>query len=255
MRPLVLLDFDGVICDSLRECLAVGLQTYQRVTGTSSAATSWSLPPDPALERFFRRHRGLVRPAGQYFLLFDRFFNGGENLEAACFLEESARRAQDIAEFEEAFFEARADFKTRQREEWLRLNPLYPGTGEALHSLQTWAELRIVTTKDETSVKEIAQAHGLPVLPVSGRQAYREAGSKRSVIEAVLSAEARPVARAAFLDDHLTTLNEVGTLGVRCFWATWGYVLPRPGIADTAIVPCRDWNDFGRSVKTALLPH
>jgi phosphoglycolate phosphatase-like HAD superfamily hydrolase len=248
---LVFLDFDGVLCDSIRECLVVGLEAYNRVKGNAAPA-AWQTAIDPSLDHFFRRHRWLVQPAGQYYVLFDSYFRSRRNLKPDRFADELAQMANDIAAFEEAFFDAREDCMSWNLGEWLKLNPLYPGTGDALWGLQTWAEMRIVTTKDEASVLEIAQAYGLPLLSVFGRNAYRAAGSKRAMIGGILKKEDRPISSTVFLDDNVTNLIEVQPIGVRCFWATWGYSMPLSGVPNAEIIPCRDWMEFSRSVRTVF---
>src|SRR3989338_7578367 len=77
-RMIVVFDFDGVICDSTEECLITGYNAwleYQKKDGFVTKAAQ--IPP--GLVKYFRRLRGMVRTAGQYFAIFKSY--GSANME------------------------------------------------------------------------------------------------------------------------------------------------------------------------------
>ena len=91
MKPVLCLDFDGVICDSLDETLLVAYNGYQLFR--RHRKNTVCIPTDIKTESFtgishipseiselFRRLRYLVRPAGEYWLLMHLLHSGSPDI-------------------------------------------------------------------------------------------------------------------------------------------------------------------------------
>lgn len=242
-RPLLLLDFDGVICDSLNECFVVGRNAYARMTGDPLVIVA----PEEAeadLLCFFKNHRWMVGPAQDYFLLFWYWFSGVTNLTRDDFLSGKRSLGKQSAQYGRLFFEERHRLCRRHHDVWLQLSPLYPGVADWLRSVKLESMVHIVTTKDEESVTEILNVHDLGELPLAGKKEFDVAGGKAEVIVRVLKQyEANP-SNAFFLDDNPDYLRDAATVGVNCAWAAWGYLPSSLYTAMPEVYTCAHIREF-----------
>lgn len=250
-KPLVLLDFDGVICDSLDECFVVGHNAYKRLL-RGSQSINRPVEADPQLYRFFRAYRWMVRPAGEYLLLFHYWYSGVHSPNYGTFRADSERLSKEVTQYGQLFFSERRRLRNRDPELWLTLNPLYPDMATAFRALEKKCRIHIVTTKDEESVETILAGRGLAGFEVSGRKEYEMMGSKVGVIKKILNTYRADPSEAFFLDDNGTYLAEVATLGVRCLRAAWGYQAATACSDSPGIHVCADMEEFCNMVFSML---
>jgi phosphoglycolate phosphatase-like HAD superfamily hydrolase len=208
------LDFDGVIADSISECLVVAHNAFdpqQRIDDLSE------LPAQTVAES--RRLRNYIRSGEDYVYInlamhknvvinsqedFDVFTDGHEHLRRDYF---------------RLFYQERETFFQNRPEEWLRLNPLYPGMTDFLRNFQPKEHFYIITTKMLVYVDRILSAHRIDI------QAANKffSNSKRSVIDELLKKFSVSPDVFYFVDDQVDTLLKVQDLGVNCLLAAWGY--------------------------------
>jgi FMN phosphatase YigB (HAD superfamily) len=230
---VVLLDFDGVLCDSTRECMVVGsLANELGARGASPEALDVdevrrrldSRPAGPAWEHF-RRFRPYVRWPREYRLVFDAYDaarGAGRELTLADFVAWETEGGARAEAFERDFFACRHFLRERLYDDWVRLFDVYPGVVDDARALARRVDLRILTGRDAASVRAVLAGGGWELPPqwvfdaerfrnkVEGFQAVREdLGTQR---------------RYALLDDNILHLQELLPLGVAAYWATWGYV-------------------------------
>jgi phosphoglycolate phosphatase-like HAD superfamily hydrolase len=213
---MLILDFDGVICDALTECaLVTWLGIHQPPPGTRISAHAKAMPRNfverfrairdysRGLEHFMTAHRPMaanVRDQAHFDRLFGIF------------------SAEYVSEFVASASAARARCREEEPEFWLDLHTLYPGVARLLRRHD--GRVCVVTAKDEESVRRILRRHGLEdtVLEVVG-----ETTRKAAAVRALMDRHGADVADTVFVDDNLTNALQVGTTGARVLWAWWGY--------------------------------
>src|SRR6266700_1796881 len=178
--PVLILDFDGVICDALTECaLVTWLGIHQPPPGTRISAHAKAMPRNfverfrairdysRGLEHFMTAHRPMaanVRDQAHFDRLFGIF------------------SAEYVGEFVASASAARARCREEEPEFWLDLHTLYPGIAGLLRRHD--GRVCIVTAKDEESVRRILRRHGLEdtVLEVVG-ETTRKAAAVRALMD------------------------------------------------------------------------
>ena len=225
---LVFLDFDGVLCDSIGECLVTGWNSFIAVRGRQGARVANPDEVDPGLRMFFQTHRWMVAPPEHYFVLFASHRDGRALPDATAFQSAVAAYASELPDYRQAFFAERSRYKTEARAAWLALHRVYPHVAAHMNAVVAKNPTVIVTTKDEQSVDDILASAGLQVPRIEGAERLGAAGSKAAIVRLLLGELAADPASAVFLDDHAAHLAGVAATGTRCRLARWGYIDPGP---------------------------
>lgn len=231
-RPkLIALDFDGVICDSVRE---TGTSGWRAARGLWPDEIASEDPPEDVLDRFIR-----LRPylhTGYEAIPLMRLALDGIEPEGLTAGGIEARKAEVLErtgianeEFLARFSQTRDDWIRRDEDDWLGRNRFYPGTLEALEELRSRHEVFIVTTKQTRFARRLLERAGSEI------QAERIFGldtgkSKETILEEL---RARPGFRglpAHFVEDRLPTLRRIERVpsldDVALHLCDWGYNTP-----------------------------
>lgn len=219
--PVLALDFDGVICDSVDECILTATNAYYRFEGNPAWSDDLSKLSVEYVTRF-RRLRYLVRPAREYWLLVYWLNTQAGDLDQTQFDALKREYTDTLVKFETVFFETRDELRKANPARWFAWHRLFP------EFIIGWEELRgrcsayIVTTKDLRSVQSFNELWNLGL--ERDRLWTREGScSKPSAIVQIARLEGCAAADIAFVDDHPEHLREVSATGARCYWAAWGY--------------------------------
>lgn len=236
MPKLLALDFDGVICDSAPEVFLVALRTWLELRPDSPRAgrtvlVAGAAAPGPELVR--------ADPLYPAFLAMMPLGNRAEDfgiellaLEQGRLLEDQAaydafKRAVDaewLRSFHKHFYRVRRALSEADPVAWRRLTPAYPGIPELLRRCSGAALLAIATSKDRRSVGKLLQAYGIADLYPDGFVLDKEAGAdKRAHLEHLQRKTGLRYEEMLFVDDKVSHLDDVASLGVRCGLAAWGY--------------------------------
>jgi len=229
--PVVLFDFDGVFCDSTRECYSIALAARALIDGTDDG-TDYShelvgeLEDGDALLEFFRSHRPYIRWPREYWLLLETFRTGGGAVTLTQRDFDDFEEAGDpvALAFQQAFFDVRDDLRTNRYDAWIDLFDAYSSVVEEGRVVMEHVPFRILTGRDGSSVGAFLAKHGLEV-PGEWVFDAKQFRNKVEGFEAIRSEMGRD-RLYAFLDDNVTHLAALLPLGVQCFWATWGYSSP-----------------------------
>jgi phosphoglycolate phosphatase-like HAD superfamily hydrolase len=220
-RPaLLVLDFDGVLCDSVRECFASSwLAFYERILG--------SLPSGVRREDYvrFRRFRPFIR-SGEDYVLLQRVIRDGIHLadQGEFDRELEQEGPQRMEDYGEAFYGVRETLLASQREYWLALNPLFPGLVPPLQAVREDSRCVVLSTKRPPFVREILLHHGVD-WPLA-RILHPGKGRKWDRIQEQLEQRGAPSGRVVFVEDQPDHFVDCPAEQVRCLLATWGYVKP-----------------------------
>jgi phosphoglycolate phosphatase-like HAD superfamily hydrolase len=221
--PLLVLDFDGVICDSLPECYVSSWHAYHGLSGDER-------PERAPLDSFgrFSAQRPFIRSGEDYLLIQDLLSRGrsaGSQAEFDALVREAG--PDRMARYKDALYRARETLLAESPDYWYRLNRIYPHMRDGLGRLDSAAEVYVLSTKRPAFIVKILEAAGLG-LPAD-RVLYSGARRKDEMIRELMGA--RGAAAAAFVDDQVDHFSgspawprERGAID--CLLATWGYVKP-----------------------------
>lgn len=226
-RPTILaLDFDGVICDGLKEYFETAWRTYCDIWLHTDAA-----PPDNLAEKFYRL-RPVVETGWEMPVLIAALLAGVAEDQilqewhaiAHAILQENQFRSATIAQ---KLDQIRDQWITDDLASWLSLHRFYPGVVEKLDSLiNSPIQVFIVTTKEGRFVQQLLAQQGLqlPAKLVFGKENKRP---KYEILhELMTAAETLPVS-LWFVEDRIKTLEIVAQQSnldtVKLYLADWGY--------------------------------
>ena len=225
--PAVLaLDFDGVLCDGLREYFQSSWQAYLRTWPVTEPV------PPAGLAQTFYGLRPVVESGWEMPLVLRAVLRGYTTddicrrwpaiarglLECEGVTTDALRAALDAV---------RDEWIARDRAGWLASHRFYPGVIERLRALAAGATRPyIVSTKEGRFVRELVAQQGVTLAEtqIIGKEAKRP---KREILKALLAAGAPSL---WFVEDRLETLESVKQEpvldAVRLFLAEWGYNTP-----------------------------
>ena len=221
-KPIVALDFDGVICDSIDECLQVAFSAYQAwEDGMESAVPSFVQLP-PTFLSYFRAHRYLVRPAQEYWLLVHGFHEGMLPLAPSQFRELSVSHKKELDEFEPIYFRTREVIQAFDTSAWFKLYRVYEEFADAWPCLRMQADVHIVTTRDLSSLRLLLKEFSIDV-PLPRLWTKERTATKADAMVSIAKQADVPCSSISFVDDHPDHLRDVSTSGAPVYWASWGY--------------------------------
>ncbi len=221
----LVLDFDGVICDSIDECFACSWSAYFHLYLGKHPS---SMPV--SLRRDFARLRPLVR-GGADFMLIQEILDTGRGVSQQAEFDAMARGAGDekLKLFHDLFYQARAEMLEKDRRSWLALNRIYAHVTTAFSSLSPAAAVYVLSTKKPEFIAEILAANGISLR--RERILYSGSQRKMEIVERIREQGGFP--RSTFVDDQIDHLvpgdGPAGALAgdgerIRVYLATWGYI-------------------------------
>jgi phosphoglycolate phosphatase-like HAD superfamily hydrolase len=214
-RSVAVLDFDGVICDSVDECFASSSLAYYGLQHTTMPAAAGS---DRRVD--FARLRPFIRTGEDYLLIHELIDEGVAVCDQAQF-DEMARRAglEKMARFRELFYRGRMMLLRKDRDAWMSMNRIYPPARTALESA-VGKPLFILSTKRPEFIQEILSHAGMQV--PGDRILHSGDDRKLPIVERVRSEG--DFERAVFVDDQVDHLLDNPFPRVSVYLASWGYV-------------------------------
>lgn len=215
------LDFDGVIADSIEECLIVGCNAYSKFTRSGEHIHRLEAL-DEGHQDESRRLRSFIRSAEDYVYLQLAIDKG------VCIRNQSAydafvNRHSDLkAIFYDLFCLERELFSANEERRWMELNPLYGGIKQFLLQYPSKDKLFIITTKQIKYALKILNGNGIELKKencfcAGGRD------TKLKIVKSLLDKKKISADSFYFIDDQADNLVAVKETGVRCFLAKWGY--------------------------------
>lgn len=224
---LLALDFDGVLCDGLREYFQSSWRTYCQVWRPES-----DLPPESLAERFYRL-RPVIETGWEMPLLLRSLITGTSEAEIWRQWRGVSRRAIEVESLDPKAIARRLDavrdeWIATDLEGWLEMHRFYPG---AIERLQSWLAagsppVYIVTTKEGRFVRQLLQKAGIDFPPeqVIGKEVKR---SKADTLKHLLPTSKKVETHLWFVEDRLPALKtarqELAGRSLGLFLADWGY--------------------------------
>jgi len=218
------LDFDGVICDS---ALETGIAAWKSATQIWDDFTSPLPTPEQSAQ--FRQIRPIMG-TGYEAILIVRLLNNGETVEdiMADYQVKTQKVMDDhsltIDFLKKIFGETRDQWIKQDLDNWVEMNPLFPGIKEKLQNLSEQGLWYIITTKQERFVKQILKANQIELAEERIFGLDRKM-SKEAVLIDLLAKHTQQ--KIYFVEDMLPTLLKIiknpRLTTVKLFFALWGY--------------------------------
>ena len=217
--PLLVLDFDGVICDSVEECWVSSWTAYDELFLGRPPSDP---PADPADARVrFRALRPYVR-SGEDFVLIQQLVSRGASAGSQAEFDREWERpgAPARQQLKELYYRARTALFERDPGAWLAMNRIFAHVPAALAGLSPRVPLYILSTKKPQFVSATLRANRLSI--AEGHVRYSEEEPKLTTVERLM--RELPAQEAVFVEDQVDALRANRNPRIRTFLATWGYV-------------------------------
>ena len=219
-RHVLALDFDGVIGNSVNECLIVAYNAFYGLKDADRVKTVDAL--NPVLVQNFRRMRNLIRGGADFLfilLALEKELDIRNQKAFDAFTETNHQREH---EFFEAFYQEREYLSSRHPDVWVQLNPLYEGMEAFLKQYPQKQALYIITTKKIFFVKKILAFYSIPLVP-GNLFTSDKTKSKREILLEIKAKHKINPEQLWYIDDQVDTLIKIQNTGIQCLLAEWGY--------------------------------
>ena len=232
MTDFLVLDFDGVICDSIDECFLMSWIAYHELFLDTRPD---SVPV--AARRDFGRLRPFIRTAEDFVIIQEMLATGVAVGNQAEFDEALHRAGGEKRElFRRLAYEARTGLMKEDRGAWLAMNRVYPHVKTAMVRMGSFARVAVLSTKKPQFIVEILRWHGIE-LP--GERILESVHEPKLAATERLRAHSG-CARAYLVEDQIDHIRDNPYPEVEVRLATWGYVRPEwltPPLAATLLTP------------------
>jgi hypothetical protein len=242
MTPDILaLDFDGVLCDGMREYFEASRRTYVRVWPNERA-------PDEDLFPAFRALRPVILSGWEMPILLRAIARGSDQSEISRnwdqvrdqFVRSEALPGTDLVRtLQHTLDDVRREWIAADRDDWLSHNVPYCGLDELRRVVGEPERTLVVTTKEGEFARLVLDSWKVPLAGIQGKEAgVHKCENLQALIADFATARGRRPT-LWFVEDRLETLQHVTThpdlADVQLLLATWGYNTP-----DARAVASRD---------------
>jgi hypothetical protein len=229
---ILALDFDGVICDGMREYFEASRRSYMRIWPNEKA-------PDKELFPAFRMLRPVIMTGWEMPLLLRAIIRGCG--EAAILknwqgvrdeLVKAEQRYGDglIGRLTHTLDEVRREWIAADVHDWIERNVPYCQIDELRRLVSEPEHAALVTTKEGEFARQILDHWGVQLADIHGKEAGTHKCDNLRALIADYAATHGKRPRLWFVEDRLETLQHVTTHpdldDVGLFLADWGYNTP-----------------------------
>ncbi len=226
---ILALDFDGVVCDGMREYFETSRRAYAR---------AWPDAPAPGEELFpaFRRLRPVIFAGWEMPLLVRAITLGRAEADILArwadvrdaLVAAGPRPAEAlVALLKSGIDDVRREWIAQDQKGWLAVNVLYEPVDALRRLVAQPARTVIVTTKEGEFTRLVLDAWQVQVADVQGKEAGTHKCDNLRALIAVQEKSTGRRPRLWFVEDRLETLEHVTThpdlADVGLFLAAWGY--------------------------------
>lgn len=242
-------DFDGVLFDTDRECLAIAYRAVRELPDAWAAPYRAAEAPDAAVERAFLAHRHRVGPPWQYAVLLRAIAEGALPATTDAFHARARELRGELEPFTERYFAARGAL-AEDRARWLALAAPFAESTREFVRLHARGAAAILSTRDDESIRRLC-AHYLGV-ELAPTELLTRSGPREKWEILLDAARDRGLAPGDvfFIDDYLPHALPAHRRGIAAHLAQWGYV--GEGDVDAALtagMPCLQLSDLGAALR------
>jgi phosphoglycolate phosphatase-like HAD superfamily hydrolase len=215
-------DFDGVLCNSVQECLLVTYNAYHGLQSPSHQRIFELDAIPPAIRVQFQQLRPYLKGVEDFIPIYIAIEKNLVVNNQHDFDQLRASYQNDLPTFQKAFHGERDFLQHQAQELWLRLNPLFDGIKEILQQHPAFENMYILTTKRQKDVMEIFQANNI-VFPTD-HVIYIPATAKSQRLLELLRQNEVGFSQAVYLEDQVDFLIEAQKHQIGSYLVAWGYV-------------------------------
>lgn len=215
------LDFDGVIADSITECLILGHNAFVEFSKGGQKITSLKDLEDDKLTQS-RRLRNFIR-SGEDYVYISLALKERISIVNQGDFDDFKQKYSDVKSvFFQLFYQERERLSSNYWDRWLRMIPLYPGMQGFMGDFNPKEKLVVISTRKAEYVATILDGYGIS-LHSDNLFFADEKRNKRVIIHELLTTKNIPAESFYFVDDQIDTLIKVNDTEIHCFMAEWGY--------------------------------
>jgi phosphoglycolate phosphatase-like HAD superfamily hydrolase len=221
-KDCLIWDFDGVIADSMEECLLTSYNAFVEYAGLPGGFIGEAGGvPDPVRKEIYRTRRFVGR-AGEYLILHKAILSNRPIDDYGTFEKLLDGDIESIPAYEELFFAMRGRLRKSRPDYWLGLHHVYPWVKERWDMLEREFDFYIASNKDKLSISLILRHAGLKAEEgnIFGKDFDTD---KKRITKELIGGFDIPAERVALIDDNYRHLLRLRDLGIRLFFADWGY--------------------------------
>lgn len=218
-KKVAALDFDGLICDGLKECILVAWNGYHNEEVTAFSDEGLAAVPPWFIERFGYL-RNFAKHLGHFYVPLidnDTVITSQADFDARY----KQISSDDVFQFVTKVSRYRQIVREGMPEQWLGYHTLYPGMRDFLASIKV--PTYIVTAKDRRSVLSILKRAGIDM---EEDRVYGDYQLKLEAFADIANREQVDNENLYFFDDNVLNVIEAKNANYNAFWATWGYNIP-----------------------------
>jgi len=220
-KTFLALDFDGVIADSISECLIVGYNSFAVFSKSQKRIYDLNSLQEETITKFYHL-RNYIRSGEDYIYIW-MIISGGLAIESQAQYDDFIDRNSNLkSHFFNLFYKERQRILSENQELWLKLNPLYPGLKTFLENYEKREDFAIISTKKSDFIQLILYGHGLNISKEHIFQADKKK-SKLEIITALIKTKNLDSDTFHFIDDQVDTLIKIKPAGINIYLAEWGY--------------------------------
>lgn len=215
------LDFDGVICNSIHECMEVAVNSYHGYEPGDGKWLDYS-EFDTELSALFIKHRPFVRPAGEYWGLVNQIQVSGKEISFEKFREDVDSNRAEVETFRKRFFGNRELLYRKSTDSWLAKHSGYTEFNQYWSDVSSRFKNYIVTAKNHKAVVRLLNYLGIEIAENNIYSSDMKI-SKSEAIRRIADLESCSCSDIVFVDDNERHLIDVMKTGAECRLALWGY--------------------------------
>jgi len=231
-KPLLVLDFDGVIVDGIREYWVSSCQTYLKILSFQGKEKNFVPNEIPTT---FKAMRPWVHHGWEMVILAAECSDKNSQLNLKGIEKFSKNYSNECtsaltrwswtpSQLQEALNQTRREAISNNFDQWLNYHKPFSSVVQRLQTLeQEGVEFAVLTTKSIEFTKKLLNSFSLKPKLIFGH----ESGSKIDVLNQLLN---KRIIRG-FIEDRRTTLEKVledpKLKSIPCYLASWGYLKPQ----------------------------
>ncbi len=216
----LIIDFDGVICDSTYECLVVSYNAwcnYNEIDNRKYKITDF----DNEYINKFKKLRPFVKGAGEYFILFEIMNKENEN-NYSLDLYNSVFNSKKhlLTKFKDIFLKERSILRNKNFNDWVNLHFLYQDVLKFMEKYRNENKLFIATLKDAKSINILLKSVNF-VFCEENIFDSKKINSKINGLNIIRKKYNINIENMFFIDDNADHLIEPNRFGYKTFLANW----------------------------------
>ncbi len=214
---VLFIDFDGVICDSLNECIVSSWIGYYRYFKGDEPQ---QMPID--FKKVFLSYRSYIRSGNDYILIQELIEKGIQTKSNEEFDRERKLAGHEKMKlYTDLFYRARDFLLQNDFKYWIQLNPLFPHVAKPLKEVAIKDNIHILSTKKAIYNEKILNSNGIK-FPIE-RIHYSPNADKLSFIRNFLDKNPE-YKKAILIDDQIKNMLGNKDPRIETLLALWGFI-------------------------------